>query len=167
MISSKFCLHALRPTSITAFDTSFRDGIASSKFHSQNPQQWLSEWESFLVGAQWTGHIGLDAKVTGWEPIFCFIDAIRPIEAIFTEQGECDLQKNGKMTIHQVINEYRGHLQGTRGASSNSDWSSLSFCKQLSQLNRSNRNLMRHIQREDFTIMIGGGGGSKNNWNEQ
>ena len=85
--------------------------------HSQNLQRWLTDWESFLVEAQGTGHIGLDAKTTGWEPIFGFIDAIRPIEPTFAEQSERDLQKDGNMSIHQVIDEYRGHLQGSRGSS--------------------------------------------------
>ena len=85
--------------------------------HLQNLQRWLADWESFLVEAQGTGHIGLDAKTTGWEPIFGFIDAIRPIEPTFAEQSERDLQKDGNMSIHQVIDEYRGHLQGSRGSS--------------------------------------------------
>ena len=84
--------------------------------HSQNLYQWLADWDSFLVEAQGTGHIGLDAKTTGWEPIFGFIDAIRPIEPTFAEQTEHDLQKNGNLTIQEVISQYRGHLQGSQGS---------------------------------------------------
>ena len=60
---------------------------------------------------------GLDAKTTGWEPIFGFIDALCPIEPTFAEQSEQDLQKDGSMSIHQVIDEYWGHLQGSCGSS--------------------------------------------------
>ena len=56
-------------------------------------------------------------KTTGWEPIFSFIDAICPIEPTFAEQSEQDLQKDGNMSIHQVIDEYQGHLQGSCGSS--------------------------------------------------
>lgn len=83
--------------------------------HSENLQQWLGEWDSFLVEAKGTGRPGLESKTYDWEPILGFIDAIRPLEPTFAANCEGDLQKNGNLSIQEVITHYRGHLQGAQG----------------------------------------------------
>ena len=81
-----------------------------------NLQQWVAEWDSFLVEAKDTGRPGVESKTYDWEPIFGFIDAIRPIEPTFAEQTEHDLQNNGNLTIHEIIGQYRGHFHGGQGS---------------------------------------------------
>ena len=46
---------------------------------------------------------GLDAKTTGWEPIFGFIDALCPIEPTFAEQSEQDLRSCKRMAVCPFI----------------------------------------------------------------
>lgn len=66
--------------------------------------------------AQRSGQCGLVAKTTNWEPVFCFIDAVRPIESNFAEWCEFDVIMNNNLTIQEVIDNFRNHLQATRGA---------------------------------------------------
>ena len=89
--------------------------------HSQNQHKWLYEWENFLVEVQNTGHTGLECIPSDWGSIFCFVDAIRPIDPTFAAQTERELQQNNKIKIDRVLNEYQGQLQGASGADMTSE----------------------------------------------
>lgn len=84
--------------------------------NSQNLFRWIHEWESFLVEVQGTGQLCLEKKKDEWDSIFCFIDALQPVDPGFAAQSECELQRDNSITIQTILNEYQGHLQGISGS---------------------------------------------------